>query len=133
MEWRPNRTVQASVWFLALCMLPSFAVHGRALLQCGTCSPTAAATCGSMSSTEKAAASQTLVSACSDANFQPDQCCNLRHSNQWEQVSACFCSGEDVSAIQSVRVNAIDTICGCTGARSINLPPLPTRAWPGLN
>ncbi|WPT16880.1 hypothetical protein PSENEW3_00004887 [Picochlorum sp. SENEW3] len=132
MEWRPSWTVQASIWFLAFLVLPSSTVQGRALLQCGTCSPNAAAVCASLSSAEKALASQTLVSACSDVDFQPDQCCNLRHSSQWEQVSACFCSGEDASAMQSVRLNTIDTICGCSGSRSINLPPLPTRGWPGL-
>ena len=103
-------------------------VDGRDILaqggsDCAVCGAGAGSICESMSVSERASASARLVSACQ--GLKPETCCVLRHSSDWDRVSACACSGNDVGA-SSVSLSSVERICGCSSsARAGGLPPLP--------
>eukprot|EP00890_Picochlorum_soloecismus_P000352 jgi/Picsp_1/1317/NSC_04798-R1_---NA--- len=99
---------------------------GRRKMQqlCPVCPSNAGQMCASMSAGEMSSASQTLVSACGAGNFQPDACCGLRGSSQWDSIVACACDGQDAQAARYVNLDTVGTICGCGGASRTIPPPI---------
>lgn len=103
----------------------SVELSGRRKMQqaCPVCPSNAGQICASMDASEKSSASQRLVSVCGAGNFQPDACCGLRGSSQWDSIVACACAGEDTQAARYVNLDTVGTICGCGGAsRTIPSP-----------
>ena len=100
-------------------------LSGRRKMQqsCPVCPSNAAQICASMDASERTSASQRLVSVCGAGNFQPDACCGLRGSSQWDSIVACACAGQDAQAARYVNLDTVGTICGCGGAsRTIPSP-----------
>lgn len=103
----------------------SVELSGRRKMQqsCPVCPSNAGQICASMDASEKSSASQRLVSVCGAGNFQPDACCGLRGSSQWDSIVACACAGQDAQAARYVNLDTVGTICGCGGAsRTIPSP-----------